>query len=93
LVSFNLVCKEKDATKANNSHLYFSLSSYVAAVGLPKPCRDHYVVMSRFARDCIHAFGRKVKDLEVSLGPDTAELGLRGKALILDFSHKCCMTA
>jgi len=33
--------------------------------------------MARFARDCLHSFGRLVKELEVTLGPDTAELGVR----------------
>ena len=33
--------------------------------------------MARFARDCIAALSRVVKDLEVSLGPDTGDLAVR----------------
>jgi class 3 adenylate cyclase len=50
---------------------------YVAVVGLPDPRKDHHVVMARFARDCLYKFGYLTKKLEVLLGPDTTELGLR----------------
>ncbi|CAJ1939145.1 unnamed protein product [Cylindrotheca closterium] len=50
---------------------------YVAVVGLPEPCKGHAVVMSRFANDCLIKMKKVVKALEVSLGPDTADLGLR----------------
>mmetsp|Transcript_40235 Transcript_40235/g.97128 ORF Transcript_40235/g.97128 Transcript_40235/m.97128 type:complete len:1135 (-) Transcript_40235:1806-5210(-) len=50
---------------------------YVAVVGLPEPCLGHAVVMSRFANDCLMKMKMVVKSLEVSLGPDTADLGLR----------------
>jgi Adenylate and Guanylate cyclase catalytic domain len=50
---------------------------YVAVAGLPTPCKDHAVVVCRFARDC-HATIREVtRNLEVSLGPDTADLTFR----------------
>jgi class 3 adenylate cyclase len=50
---------------------------YVAVSGVPQPCKDHAVVMSRFARDC-HATIRDVtRKLEVSLGPDTTDLAFR----------------
>lgn len=45
--------------------------------GLPQPRNDHATVMARFATDCLHRMQRLVKALEVSLGPDTGELGLR----------------
>ena len=35
------------------------------------------MVMARFARDCLQALGPLLRKLEVELGPDTAELGLR----------------
>jgi len=72
-----LFCKRKGYMKANNSHLYFSLSSYVAVAGLPSPRKDHAVVMTRFARDCLYRFVELMKDLEVTLGPDTTDLGMR----------------
>uniref|UniRef100_A0A7S3P6B8 Phosphodiesterase n=1 Tax=Amphora coffeiformis TaxID=265554 RepID=A0A7S3P6B8_9STRA len=50
---------------------------YVAVSGLPQPRKDHAMVMCRFARDCLLTFNRVVKQLEVELGPDTGDLGLR----------------
>ncbi|GKY95745.1 hypothetical protein MPSEU_000535300 [Mayamaea pseudoterrestris] len=50
---------------------------YVAVCGLPEPRHDHAIVMSRFARDCLYKLGQVTKSLEVSLGPDTNDLGLR----------------
>ena len=41
------------------------------------PLKDHAVVMCRFARDCLNVFNKMVKRLEVTLGPDTGDLGLR----------------
>jgi len=51
--------------------------SYVAVVGLPDPCKDHAVVMAKFARDCREKFNDLVTQLEVTLGPGTAELQMR----------------
>ena len=50
---------------------------YVAASGIPTERRDHAVAMARFARDCQHAFIALTRELEVKLGPDTADLGMR----------------
>jgi class 3 adenylate cyclase len=50
---------------------------YVAVAGLPDPRKDHHVVMARFARDCLYKFGYLTRQLEVTLGPDTSELGIR----------------
>ncbi|CAJ1959103.1 unnamed protein product [Cylindrotheca closterium] len=50
---------------------------YVAVAGLPEPDEEHAVVACRFARSCL----KKMKDitlkLEVTLGPDTSDLGMR----------------
>lgn len=46
---------------------------YVAVVGLPDPRKDHAVVMSKFARDCLYKFKSKTREMEVELGPDTGE--------------------
>lgn len=35
------------------------------------------MAMCRFARDCLITFNGLVKEMEMSLGPDTADLGLR----------------
>lgn len=50
---------------------------YVAVVGLPDPRRDHAVVMTRFARDCLFRFNSLTRDLVLELGPDTEELDIR----------------
>jgi class 3 adenylate cyclase len=50
---------------------------YVAVTGLPKPRKDHAVVMARFARDCMHRMHQLTRKLEVVLGPDTADLSMR----------------
>jgi len=50
---------------------------YVAVAGLPNPRKDHAVVMGRFAHSCISKFNSLVKQMELTLGPDTGELGLR----------------
>ncbi|KAL7557469.1 hypothetical protein ACA910_019319 [Epithemia clementina (nom. ined.)] len=50
---------------------------YVAVCGLPDPRSDHAVVMARFARDCLQRMHDLTGKLEVILGPDTGELGMR----------------
>jgi hypothetical protein len=42
---------------------------------MPEPKDDHAVVMCRFVRDCMTRMRALTKALEVSLGPDTGELG------------------
>lgn len=49
----------------------------VAVTGLPDPRKDHALAMARFAHDCISKMRSLTKKLEVSLGPDTADLALR----------------
>jgi class 3 adenylate cyclase len=50
---------------------------YVAATGLPDPCEDHALVMAKFARQCLVSMSFLTKKLEVELGPDTSDLGMR----------------
>jgi class 3 adenylate cyclase len=50
---------------------------YVAVCGLPEPRKDHAVIMARFARDCLTKMNDLMKRLEVTLGPDTADLSIR----------------
>jgi class 3 adenylate cyclase len=50
---------------------------YVAVCGLPDPRPNHAVIMAKFSRDCLEAMKTKTRELEVELGPDTTELGLR----------------
>lgn len=50
---------------------------YLAVCGLPDPRRDHAIVMARYSRDVLEKFHLVTRMLEVTLGPDTADLGLR----------------
>jgi hypothetical protein len=50
----------------------------VAVCGVPQANTKHAVVMAEFAREMLQKFDHVVRgDLELTLGPDTAELGLR----------------
>jgi class 3 adenylate cyclase len=51
--------------------------SYVAVCGLPKPRKNHAVVMARFAAECQEKAVQTFIDLESSLGPGTADLSFR----------------
>jgi len=50
---------------------------YVAATGLPQERTNHHVIMARFAQDCVNALGPILVGLELELGPDTSDLGIR----------------
>lgn len=49
----------------------------VAVCGLPKPNKDHAMVMLRFAQECLLKMRSRLVDLEAELGPDTSTLGMR----------------
>ncbi|KAL3939740.1 MAG: hypothetical protein SGBAC_005584 [Bacillariaceae sp.] len=51
--------------------------SYVAVSGLPEPTDEHAVLACKFARSCLKKFQETTVKLEVTLGPDTADLALR----------------
>lgn len=50
---------------------------WVGACGLPEVRKDHAVQICRFADDIVRKTSVLVKQLEVELGPDTADLGIR----------------
>jgi class 3 adenylate cyclase len=50
---------------------------YVAVCGVPLAHKDHAVIMARFARDIHSKMYVLTRELEVTLGPDTADLAFR----------------
>lgn len=50
---------------------------YVAVTGLPEPRKDHALAMARFALDSLRKMSELTKNLETTLGPDTADLSMR----------------
>jgi class 3 adenylate cyclase len=50
---------------------------YLAVGGLPEYREDHALIVAKFARDCLHKMSELTRKLEVTLGPDTTDLGLR----------------
>ncbi|CAJ1967128.1 unnamed protein product [Cylindrotheca closterium] len=50
---------------------------FVAVAGLPEPNKQHALCVAKFARDCLKKMKELVVMLEVTLGPDTADLELR----------------
>lgn len=70
--SFDVLAKKRSVFKVETIG-----DCYVAVAGLPSVCEEHALVMAKFARDCLDTFHDLVRQLEVELGPDTAELGLR----------------
>lgn len=50
---------------------------YVSVTGVPEPRKDHALAMCRFADESLHRFSVVVKQLELELGPDTGDLGMR----------------
>ena len=50
---------------------------YVAVCGLPVVNHQHAIVMAKFARECMEAVHDVIRELELTLGPDTSELAIR----------------
>jgi class 3 adenylate cyclase len=50
---------------------------YVAVCGVPTAQKDHAVIMARFAKDIHSKMHVLTQQLEVALGPDTADLAFR----------------
>eukprot|EP00536_Pseudo-nitzschia_multiseries_P000747 jgi/Psemu1/249906/estExt_Genewise1Plus.C_90109 len=51
--------------------------SYVAVCGLPEARKNHAVATARFAMECLEAMKDRTRELELYLGPGTADLRLR----------------
>jgi class 3 adenylate cyclase len=50
---------------------------YVAAAGIPEYRKDHAIAIVQFAGDIMIKMSKLVKELEITLGPDTGDLSLR----------------
>lgn len=50
---------------------------YVAVTGLPNVQEDHHIRMVKFSRACLDKMMVLTREMEVSLGPDTTNLGFR----------------
>jgi class 3 adenylate cyclase len=50
---------------------------YVAVSGLPEPRDDHAELMAKFATDCLIKLHELTSSLELTMGPDTADLDIR----------------
>jgi class 3 adenylate cyclase len=70
--AFDLLAKRRRVFKVETIG-----DSYVAVTGLPEPQSNHAVIMVRFAAECLLKMGTVTKELEVTLGPDTGDLGMR----------------
>jgi len=58
-------------------HSQSNFFSSPPVTGLPDPRKDHATAMVRFAKDMVHSMATLTKKMEVTLGPDTGDLGLR----------------
>ena len=72
LISFDAIAKRRGVFKVETVG-----DCYVAVTGLPKPQKNHALIMARFSCTCLTLFKTLVEELERELGPDTADLGLR----------------
>ena len=69
---FDLIAKRRRVFKVETIG-----DSYIAVTGLPEPQIKHASIMARFAWDCLIQIGEITKELESTLGPDTAALSMR----------------
>ena len=69
---FDLIAKRRRVFKVETIG-----DSYIAVTGLPEPQTNHASLMARFAWDCLIQIGEITKELESTLGPDTAALSMR----------------
>uniref|UniRef100_A0A7S3DSF0 Phosphodiesterase n=1 Tax=Entomoneis paludosa TaxID=265537 RepID=A0A7S3DSF0_9STRA len=70
--AFDIIAKKRRVFKVETIG-----DSYVAVTGLPEPQETHAVIMARFAWECMEKMSEVTKRLEVTLGPDTADLSMR----------------
>lgn len=73
LVRFDLAA----SVELTSDFLLSILLCIVAVTGLPDPRPNHAVAMVRFGIECLSQFQRILPELEILLGPDTADLAMR----------------
>lgn len=63
---------------------------YVAVTGIPKPQKDHALIMTKFAQDCMLKMKQTLVELQVQLGGTTQDLAMRvGLVSILPPGIQC----
>ena len=64
-----------------HAHHYNATTTFddiiVAVTGLPEPQEYHACIVAKFAFECLVKVNQVMKELEIQLGPDTGELGMR----------------
>lgn len=70
--SLDLIAKRRSVFKVETVG-----DAYVAVTGLPEPQGNHFLIMARFASECLAKMNQVAYEMESSLGPDTAELSMR----------------
>jgi class 3 adenylate cyclase len=70
--AFDLLAKRRKVFKVETIG-----DSYVAVTGLPEPQDNHAIIMAKFTFDCMEKLKVVIRELEVTLGPDTADLSMR----------------
>lgn len=70
--SFDVIAKKRRVFKVETIG-----DSYLAVTGLPEPQPHHAIIMAKFCWECHQRIREITSELEVSLGPDTGELGMR----------------
>jgi class 3 adenylate cyclase len=63
--------------KKNFNIFLLSILLFNIVVGLPKPRRNHAVVMAKYAQEILQAMKVATTELDNVLGPGTAELAIR----------------
>jgi class 3 adenylate cyclase len=70
--AFDLLAKRRRVFKVETIG-----DSYLAVTGLPEPQANHAMIMAKFTFDCMEKLKVVIRELEVTLGPDTADLSMR----------------
>ena len=70
--SFDVLAKRRKVFKVETIG-----DSYLAVTGLPEPQANHAIIMAKFTFECMEKLKVVIRELEVTLGPDTGDLSMR----------------